>query len=77
MVDDDFDYMNLAVEELQDLWLSAYQDNLFGIISEQDGGIVAYAIGRDHADAIVRALRAAKDEYKAEMEAIPRDRRYE
>lgn len=34
-------------------------DALFGIVSEHDGGIIAYAIGLDHANEIVEALKAA------------------
>lgn len=67
MEESNFDHMDLDVDNLKDLWKSAYKDELFGIISETDGGIIAYAIGQDHADAIVRALRAAEDEYEAEM----------
>lgn len=31
---------------------------LFGIVSEDDGGIIAYAIGEEHANMIVKALNA-------------------
>lgn len=29
---------------------------LYGIVSEDDGGIIAYAIGEEHANQIVKAL---------------------
>lgn len=37
--------------------LNRNEGRLVGIVDEQDGGIIAYAIGEDHAAAIVTALR--------------------
>lgn len=78
-----FDYMDLEPSNVADLMLTVAttldeslgaglaalrsEVPLVGITSETDGGIIAYAIGHAHADAIVRALRAAEGEYEAEM----------
>lgn len=67
MDDNNFDYMHLDEDNIADLGRSIYRNELYGIISENDGGIIAYAIGRDHANAIVRALNTASGEYEAEM----------
>lgn len=69
MNDDDalFDYMVLdAYGNLTDLLGSvadsfretADDTGLYGIISEEDGGIIAYAIGGEHAVQIKNALNA-------------------
>ena len=78
-----FDYQDLDEDNVADLLLNVAvtlsttlsaglaplraDAPLIGITSEEDGGIIAYAIGQDHADAMVRALRAAEGEYEAEM----------
>lgn len=41
---------------LRDLRDSADAGDLYGIVSEEDGGIIAYANGVDHANLIVDAL---------------------
>ena len=42
-----------------DLWKSFNNDQLIGIVSEAEGGIIAYAIGEDHANIIINALKEA------------------
>jgi hypothetical protein len=65
--DETFDYQPLDADNVADAQRSLDAGDLYGIIDITGGGIVAYAIGQDHADAIVRALRAASGEYEAEM----------
>lgn len=36
--------------------LEAHRGRLVGVVSEEDGGIIAYAIGEDHAATITNAL---------------------
>lgn len=79
MTESNFDYQTLDTDiNIPDLLAStaatlvsekAASDGLWGITSETDGGIIAYAIGLDHATAIVRALNAAEGEYEAELVA--------
>lgn len=78
-----FDYIELEPDHVADLLLNLAstlspmlgaglaplngEAPIVGITSETDGGIIAYAIGQAHADAIVSALRAAEGAYEAEM----------
>lgn len=65
----DFDYQYLDDTNIADFLktvsntLSSYPSSddglLIGIVSEADGGIIAYALGREHADKIVSALHDA------------------
>ena len=64
-----FDYQPLDADNVADAGRSLFKGDLFGIVSETDGGIIAYAIGEDHAHAIVRTLLAAEGEYEADMVA--------
>lgn len=67
---DNFSYDRLAPLSVQvDAIAAATNDELVPITSETDGGIIAYAIGLDHATAMVRALNAAEGEYEAELVA--------
>jgi len=43
-----------------DLFKSMLKDELFPIVSEVDGGIIAYAIGQEHADLIIDTLNHIK-----------------
>lgn len=67
--DDDPPFWWMDLDEdpnLQDLQenITATRENtegaLFGIVSEADGGIIAYAIGQEHANLIVDALKATR-----------------
>jgi hypothetical protein len=49
-------FMYLEQVNIDDLNKSAQRDELFGIVDEIDGGIIAYAIGVDHARRITEAL---------------------
>jgi len=55
-----FDWQDLDPSNVHDLTDSAYAGELLGIISETDGGIIAYANGTEHANQIVAALLAAR-----------------
>jgi hypothetical protein len=44
----------------QDLRASVYACELLAIVDERHGGIIGYAIGREHADEIVTALRMSE-----------------
>jgi hypothetical protein len=51
-------WMNLEDDpNLVDLFRSALKGELFGIVTNKDGGIIAYAIGTDHAEQIVDAIK--------------------
>lgn len=54
----EYHWMTLNREDhFTDLAASFFDDNLYGIVSENiDGGIIAYAIGEEHAERIVEAL---------------------
>jgi hypothetical protein len=60
------DYVNVAdvarvmAETLSPLHNDDDDGGLYGIVSEEDGGIIAYAIGKPHAQQIVAALRATE-----------------
>lgn len=47
---------------------AAGDEGLVPIESATDGGIIGYALGTAHAQAMVRALNAAEGEYEAEMQ---------
>lgn len=55
-----FYWQELDNDNVHDLTDSAYSGYLFGIVSEKDGGIIAYANGEDHANEIVDALNNQK-----------------
>ncbi len=50
----DFTTMDLDDDNFIDLQKSL--PNLIGVVSEKEGGIIAYAIGQEHADQIQQAL---------------------
>lgn len=73
-MEDDFYWMDLDPSNVGDLMLDIsvtlsanlmagvehlHVGTLIGIVSEEDGGIIAYAIGEDHAEQITKALRKA------------------
>jgi hypothetical protein len=70
-----FDYDTQPPQSVMvDAIAAATENALVPIISETDGGIVGYALGIEHATAIVRALNAAEGEYEAEMVAFAANR---
>jgi hypothetical protein len=64
-----FGYQDMSEDNGREAIAAAIERQLVAITSETDGGIVAYAIGLDHATALVRALNAAEGEYEAELVA--------
>jgi hypothetical protein len=75
---DEFDYQDLDYVNIADLMADASltlgttsrvgeRHILYGIVSESDGGIIAYAIGEDHARAIASALNMAVTPYEMAM----------
>ena len=58
-MDNRFSYQDLDQEvNIPDLKKSMNDDNLWGIIDEKKGGIIAYAIGEEHADFISASLNS-------------------
>lgn len=55
-----FNWMDLEQDNTVDAATSLIRGKLFGIVSQDDGGIIAYAIGEDHAEQIVDALTEAR-----------------
>jgi hypothetical protein len=73
--DNNFEWMDLDNDNISDLLnsvsvtLCSYDDTiLYGIVSQSDGGIIAYALGFAHAVAIIEALNAAERVYRIEMQ---------
>lgn len=66
----DFDYQDMNETNLTYLRPA----DLVPIVSEYDGGIIAYAVDRDHAEAMVRALNGswASLEYRQATREIER-----
>jgi hypothetical protein len=55
----DYNTMDLDEDNLIDL--NERSEQLIGIVHEQEGGIIAYAIGQEHADEIQKALTLYKE----------------
>lgn len=57
MENPNYNYQDLDNEiNIPDLKKSIEKGDMYGIVSETDGGIIAYAIGNEHADEIVAKL---------------------
>lgn len=56
----DFSTVHLEDYNIADVKVSSDEGNLIGIVDESGGGIIAYAIGRKHADLIQDALMLHK-----------------
>lgn len=57
MAELNYNYQDLDNEvNIPDLKKSVDKGDMYGIVSETDGGIIAYAIGNEHADEIVSKL---------------------
>jgi hypothetical protein len=53
-----FYWMELEPININDAKISFDDNWMLGIVSEEDGGIIAYAIGLEHAQMIIEALSA-------------------
>ena len=61
-----FYHMDLDAFNKRDVAVSLKNDDLIGIVDEKDGGIIAYAIGTEHADLIVGSLATSERTVKVD-----------
>lgn len=52
---------DIEEEHKEDLDSTYGRQELFGIVDEKDGGIIAYAIGIEHANLIIKSLKTTEE----------------